>query len=102
MNCSVIGIPHPYKVEVAKAYIVLKDGITASEEVKNYILEQCNCEYVLPNGEKKSLSSFEIPLDIEFVDNIILTDADKIDYLYYENDALNEYENGKNKTLELK
>ena len=24
LNCSVIGIPHPYKVEVAKAYIVLK------------------------------------------------------------------------------
>lgn len=101
-SCVVVPKPNDETRFSGKAYIVLKDGITASEEVKNYILEQCSCEYVLPNGEKKSLSSFEIPLDIEFVDNIILTDADKIDYLYYENDALNEYENGKNKTLELK
>ena len=26
-SCVVIGVPHPYKKQVAKAYIVLKDGV---------------------------------------------------------------------------
>ena len=33
LNCGVIGIPHPYKVTVAKAFIVLKDGVMKSDEL---------------------------------------------------------------------
>ena len=36
LSC-VIGIPHPYKQEVAKAFIVLKPGVKQSEEVLNSI-----------------------------------------------------------------
>ena len=37
LNCSVIGIPHPYKMQVAKAFIVLKEGYSASPMLKNYV-----------------------------------------------------------------
>lgn len=102
LSCVVVPKPNDETRYSGKAYIVLRDGINQSDEVKEYILEQCKREYILPNGEKKSISPFEIPLDIEFVDSIKLTDADKIDYKYYEKDAQEEYINGKNKSLELK
>ena len=38
MSC-VIGIPHDYKKEVAKAFIVLKPGIKESDEIKQSIKE---------------------------------------------------------------
>ena len=41
LTCTVIGIDHPYKVQVAKAYIVLKDGIEPTKEVKESIKEYC-------------------------------------------------------------
>ena len=34
LSCSVVGIPHKYKIEVAKAFIVLKEGYSASLELK--------------------------------------------------------------------
>ena len=34
-NCGVIGVPHPYKVQVAKAFIVLKPGVSPNIFVKN-------------------------------------------------------------------
>lgn len=49
--CSVVGVPHPYKKEVAKAYIVLKKGITLNTDVKKSIKEHCEkniAKYALP------------------------------------------------------
>ena len=40
MSC-VIGIDHPYKVQVAKAFIVLKNGIAANDEILRSIKEHC-------------------------------------------------------------
>ena len=40
-SCVVVGIPHPYKKQVAKAYIVLKDGISASASIKKEIKKHC-------------------------------------------------------------
>ena len=37
LDSSVIGIPHPYKVEVPKAYIVLKNDYKPTVSVKNSI-----------------------------------------------------------------
>ena len=101
-SCVVVPKPNDETRFSGKAYIVLKNGIDASDEVKKYILDECTKEYILQNGEKKSIASFEIPSDIEFVDKIQLTDADKIDYLFYENEANNEYEKEKSKSLKLK
>lgn len=58
--CSVVGVPHPYKKEVAKAYIVLKEGIELNSEVKKSIKEHCEkniAKYALPYayGYRKEL-----------------------------------------------
>ena len=45
-TCCVIGIPHPYKKQVPKAYIVLKDGIKATNQVKNSIKKYCEENFV--------------------------------------------------------
>ena len=50
-ECAVVGMPHPYKKEVAKAYIVLKDGIELTSEVKKSIKALCEKNiptYALP------------------------------------------------------
>ena len=59
-TCSVVGVPHPYKKEVAKAYIVLKEGIELNSEVKKSIKEHCEkniAAYALPYayGYRKEL-----------------------------------------------
>lgn len=40
MSC-VIGINHPYKIQVAKAFIVLKPGVELTDEVKQSIKDHC-------------------------------------------------------------
>ena len=58
--CAVVGVPHPYKKEVIKAYIVLKKGIVLNSEVKKSIKEHCEkniASYALPYayGYRKEL-----------------------------------------------
>ena len=38
LNCGVIGVPHPYKVQVPKAYIVLKNNIEVTNKEKKSII----------------------------------------------------------------
>ena len=51
LNSCVVGIPHPYKVKVPKAYIVLKsdyhDSLKVRNEIKDY-LEKNLAKYMLP------------------------------------------------------
>lgn len=59
-NCIIVGVPHPYKKEVVKAYIVLKKGIELNTEVKKCIKEHCEkniASYALPYayGYRKEL-----------------------------------------------
>jgi len=70
LKCTVIGIPHPYKVEVAKAYIVLKNGYKASLGLKSEIRELC----------KKNLSKFSVPYDYEFRESLPKTKIGKVDF----------------------
>ena len=49
--CTVIGVPHPYKGQVAKAYIVLKDGIEETKEIKQEITDLC----------KRNISKYSLP-----------------------------------------
>ncbi len=52
-EAAVAGIPDPYRGETVKAYIILKDGETATEEE---IIEFC----------KKNLAKFKVPTMVEF------------------------------------
>ena len=69
MSC-VIGIPHPYKVTVAKAFIVLKDGVMKSDELLNSIKELV----------EQNLARFSWPYDYEFRDDLPKTRIGKIAY----------------------
>lgn len=70
LKCTVIGIPHPYKVEVPKAYIVLRDGYKASLGIKSEIKELC----------KKNLAKFSVPYDYEFRESLPKTKIGKVDF----------------------
>lgn len=64
-NCIIVGVPHPYKKEVVKAYIVLKKNIELTPEVKKSIKEHCEkniASYALPYayGYRKELPKNKI------------------------------------------
>ncbi len=69
MSC-VIGIPHPYKVMVAKAFIVLKNPNKESEETLNSIKELV----------EKNLARFSWPYDYEFRKELPKTLVGKVAY----------------------
>lgn len=69
-NCGVIGVPHPYKVQVPKAYIVLKKGVEASEEEKLKIRKYL----------EKNLSKYMLPKEIVFRESLPKTMIGKVNY----------------------
>ena len=69
MSC-VIGIPHPYKVTVAKAFIVLKEDVMKSDELLNEIKALV----------EQNLARFSWPYDYEFRDDLPKTRIGKIAY----------------------
>lgn len=69
-DCGVIGVPHPYKVQVPKAYIVLKKGIEADRKVIKEIKEYCN----------KKLAKYMIPKYFVFRDELPKTLVGKVNY----------------------
>lgn len=69
-NCGVVGIPHPYKVQVPKAYIVLKDGVKDNILVKKSIKDYC----------QKHLSAYMIPKEFEFRESLPKTMLGKVNY----------------------
>ncbi len=70
LKCTVIGIPHPYKVEVPKAYIVLKNGYKESLALKASIKDLC----------KKNLAQFAVPREFEFRQSLPQTLIGKVDF----------------------
>ena len=76
--CGVIGIPHPYKVQVAKAFIVLKKDIPKSVTVEKELRDYC----------EKNLAKYMIPKKIEFRDSLPKTIVGKVDYKELEKEEL--------------
>ena len=69
-TCAVVGIPHPYKKQVAKAYIVLKKGIKPTLKVKNTIKKYC----------ENNLVKYSWPYEYEYRDAIPTTLMGKVAY----------------------
>ena len=69
MSC-VIGIPHPYKVTVAKAFVVLKEGVEETPELLDSIKELV----------EKNLARFSWPYEYEFRSELPKTLVGKIAY----------------------
>ena len=69
MSC-VIGIPHPYKVTAAKAFIVLKDKTRQSDIIISEIKQLV----------EKNLARFSWPVAYEFRDELPKTLVGKVAY----------------------
>ena len=67
---SVIGIPHPYKKEVPKAFIVLKKGYYKNNDLVNNIKKLC----------EKNLAHYAIPKEFEFMPSLPKTIVGKVDF----------------------
>jgi long-chain acyl-CoA synthetase len=78
LKCTVVAMPHPYKVQVAKAYIVLKEGVNPSLGLKKEIKELC----------EKNLSKFSLPYDYEYRKSLPTTLIGKVDYKKLEREAI--------------
>ena len=69
LQCTVVGIPHPYKQEVCKAFIVLKDG-KHSLFVKASVKDYC----------KKNLAKYMVPAEFVFRKQLPKTKLGKVDF----------------------
>ena len=84
-RCCVIGIPHPYKVQIAKAFVVLNENTKPSAKIKKEIKDLC----------KKNLAAYSQPKEIEFKDELPKTLYNKIDYKYLEKEEEKKVKNEK-------
>lgn len=79
VSCStVIGIPHKYKVQVAKAFIVLKNGYKKNNDTLKSIKEHC----------EKNISKYALPYEYEFRDSLPKTTVGKISYKTLEEEEI--------------
>lgn len=74
---TVIGIPHPKKVQVAKAFIVLKDGVKPSKDVEKSIRLHC----------EKNLARYSLPAVYEFRESLPKTLVGKVAYRELEKES---------------
>ena len=75
LQCTVVGVPHEYKQEVPKAFIVLRDGfqgLFVKQEIKDYC--------------KKNLAKYMIPQDFVYRKKLPKTKLGKIDFKKLEGD----------------
>ena len=75
-KCCVIGLPHQYKMQVPKAFIVLKDKTPPTAKIKKEIIDIC----------KEDLSVYSLPKYYDFVESLPKTLYGKVDYKKLEKD----------------
>lgn len=80
LTSTVIGIDHPYKIQVAKAFIVLKEGIELNHKLKEDIKEYC----------QKNIAKYAMPYEFEYRDSIPRTLVGKIAYAKLKEEEKNE------------
>lgn len=76
LQCSVVGMPHSYKQEVPKAFIVLRAGIKSSLFKKNEIKNYC----------KKNLAHYMCPYKYVFRKSLPRTRLGKVDFMSLQED----------------
>lgn len=91
LDSTVIGIPHPYKVEVAKAYIVLKKGYKETPKLKEELLSLC----------KKNLAYYSIPKEFEFRSSLPKTIVGKVDFRKLQQENIEKRAKEKNENKEV-
>lgn len=87
-ECAAVGIPHDSELFVNVLYVVLKDGIEPTEELKR----ELNDKFVLGVHGVDRFKEYEIPRHIEFVSEIPkIPGAEKTDYKLLEKQAKDKY-----------
>lgn len=76
MSC-VIGVKDSYKMQKVKAFIVLRDGIKPSEDIRQELHEYC----------KKNVAKYALPYQIEFREELPKTLVGKVAYTVLEKEA---------------
>ena len=74
----VIGIPHPYKMHVPKAFIVLNEGFKWNNSLEKELKELC----------KNELAVFSVPKEFEIRDELPKTLYNKVNYKELEKEEL--------------
>ena len=77
MSC-VIGVPDKYKMQKVKAFVVLKNGLTPSEEYREILFNYC----------RKNIAKYAMPYEIEFRDTLPKTLVGKVAYRELEEEEL--------------
>jgi len=77
MLVTVVGIPDPYRGQVARAFVVLKDGVKPSGGLKRKIMAQC----------KANLPKYSLPWEIVFRKSLPKTRLNKVAYRELEQDT---------------
>jgi long-chain acyl-CoA synthetase len=77
-KCCVIGVPHQYKMHVAKAFIVLNDEEKSPARLRKELKELC----------KENLAVYSIPKEFEFRDSLPQTLYKKIDFKQLEKEEM--------------
>lgn len=70
LTSCVIGIPDPYRMQKVKAFVILKEGVPASDETKEMIMAYC----------RKNIARYSLPAEIEFRTELPLTLVGKVAY----------------------
>ncbi len=73
----VVGVPHPYKIEIGKAFIVLKEEAD-EEQTKQELLELC----------RKNLALYAVPREWEFRTELPKTIVGKVDFRMLQEEEL--------------
>ncbi len=68
LTSTVIGIDHPYKNQVAKAFVVLKEGVKANGKIEKEIKKIC----------EQNVSKYALPYEYEFRSNLPKTSVGKV------------------------
>ncbi len=81
----VIGVPHPYKMQTVKAFVVAENPHADQAALRQMIIDACS----------KRLIQYAVPRDIEFRDDLPRTKVGKIDFIALERQEIARQESGR-------
>ena len=102
-ECAIVKVPDEEMIYKNKAYVVLNDGVEASDEV----LKKLQSQFLEPvqtlNGDVEQLKWYEIPSYVEFVSELPRKQGtDKLNYTILEEDAKNKISQSSNNKQKIK